>query len=134
MSSEQPKPSRFEEDLQFREKPGGPARYQDWTEKPVRYFTVVNKKDGSVLGYVWAGDEDDAAAYEPREAGGSRAANEGMVWIEQLRDAKARGLRPSQTLTELYGNPEPPGMGRPLPGSLADAPNAAAVEALAKTG
>ncbi|WP_063730118.1 hypothetical protein [Streptomyces sp. RTd22] len=134
MSSEQPKPSRFEEDMQFREKPGGPVDYQDWTEKPVRYFTVADKNDGSILGYLWAGDEDDAAAYEPREAGGSRAENEGMVWIEQLRERKARGLRPSQTLAELYGAPESPGMGRPLPGSLADAPNAAAVEALAKAG
>ena len=134
MSSEQPKPSRFEEDMQFRERPGGPVSYQNWTEKPVRYFTVVDKKDGAILGYVWAGDEDDAAAYEPCESGGSRAMNHGMVWLERLRERKARGLRPTQTLDELYGNSELPGKGRPLPGSLADAPNAAAVEALAKTG
>ncbi|EFL25001.1 conserved hypothetical protein [Streptomyces himastatinicus ATCC 53653] len=134
MSSEQPKPSSFEEDLQFREKPGGPARYQDWTEKPVQYFTVIDKEDRSILGYLWAGDEDDAAAYEPREENDPRASNEGMTWIVLLRERKARGLRPSQTLAELYGDPEPPGMGRPLPGSLADAPNAAAVEALAKAG
>jgi hypothetical protein len=131
MSSEQPKPSRFEEDMYFRERPGGPARYQDWTEKPVQYFAVVDKENGSVLGYLWAGDED-AAAYEPREAGGPRAVNEGGFWIRRLRDAKARGLLPSQALAELYGTPETAGKGRPLPGSLADAPNAAAVEALAK--
>ncbi|MEU0838023.1 hypothetical protein ABZ370_00925 [Streptomyces sp. NPDC005962] len=134
MSSEQPKPSRFEEDMQFREKPGGAVDYQNWTEKPVRYFTVIDKNDGSILGYVWAGDEDDAAAYEPHQAGGSRARNHGMVWIERLREGKARGLHPTQTLDELYGNSELSGRGRPLPGSLADAPNAAAVEALAKTG
>ncbi|MFD5131835.1 hypothetical protein [Streptomyces olindensis] len=132
MSSEQPVPSRFEEDLQFREKPGGPPRYQDWTENPVQYFTVVDKENGSVLGYVWAGDADDAAAYEPRKAGGPRAVNEGMSWISRLRERKARGLRPSQTLAELYGDPRPGGRGRPLPGSLTDAPNAAAVEALAQ--
>jgi hypothetical protein len=133
MSNEQSMPSRFEEDLQFREKPGGPPRYKDWTENPVRYFTVVDKENGSVLGYLWAGDADDAAAYEPRKAGGPRAVNAGMSWISRLREGKARGLRPSQTLVELYDNPQPGGRGRPLPGSLADAPNAAAVEALAQS-
>ncbi|MEG8275427.1 hypothetical protein [Streptomyces sp. AHA2] len=132
MSSEQPAPSRFEEDLQFREKPGGPARYRDWTEKPVQYFTVVDKESGTALGYVWAGDEDDAAAYEPRQEGGPRAVNAGIAWISRLRDGKARGLRPTQTLAELYADAEPRGRTRPLPGSLADAPSAAAVEALAK--
>ncbi|WP_155058451.1 hypothetical protein [Streptomyces blattellae] len=122
---------RFAEDLQFREKPGGPARYQDWTENPVQYFTVVDKENGSILGHLWAGDED-AAAYEPRESGGPRAVNEGGFWIRRLRDAKKRCLLPSQALAELYGTPETAGKGRPLPGSLADAPNAAAVEALAK--
>ncbi|MDH6623402.1 hypothetical protein M2271_001189 [Streptomyces sp. LBL] len=131
MSSENPKPSRFEEDVMFREQPGGPARYQDWTENPVRYFTVVDKENGSVLGYLWAGGED-AAAYEPRQAGGPRAANEGGFWIRRLRDAKKRGLQPSQALAELYGALETAGKGRPLPGSLTDAANAAAVEALAK--
>ena len=132
MSEERPK-SRLEESMFFREKPGGPVDYKDWTEKPVQYFTVADKEDGSILGYLWAGDEDDAAAYEPREENDPRASNESITWIALLRERKARGLRPSQTLAELYGNPEPPGMGRPLPGSLADAPNAAAVEALAKT-
>ena len=133
MSEEQPK-SSLEESMFFRQKPGGPVDYKDWTEKPVQFFTVVDKEDGSSLGYLWAGDEDDAAAYEPREENDPRASNEGMTWIVLLRERKARGLRPSQTLAELYGDPEPPGMGRPLPGSLADAPNAAAVEALAKAG
>ncbi|WP_338778963.1 hypothetical protein [Streptomyces sp. DG1A-41] len=131
VSNGQPMNSRFEEDLQFREKPGGPARYQDWTENPVQYFTVVDKENSSVLGYVWA-DADDAAAYEPRKAGGPRAVNAGMPWIMRLREGKARGLRPTQTLVELYGDPQPGGRSRPLPGSLADAPNAAAVEALAQ--
>ncbi|MFH8656694.1 hypothetical protein [Streptomyces afghaniensis] len=133
MSMERPVNPRFEEDLQFREKPGGPARYQDWTENPVQYFTVVDKENGSVLGYLWAGDADDAAAYEPRKAGGPRAVNAGMSWISRLREGKARELRPSQTLAEPYGDPQPGGRGRPLPGSLTEAPNAAAVETLAQS-
>lgn len=130
MSSEPP-PSRFEEDLPFNEEPGGPDRYRDWTEKPVRHFTVVAKADGKVLGYLWAGDEDGAAAFEARVAAGPDAFNEGIVWIGLLRDAKSRGLTPSQALAELYAA-EPGGRGRPLAGSLTDAPGAAIVDALAK--
>ncbi|WP_405613810.1 hypothetical protein [Streptomyces sp. NBC_00076] len=81
---------------------------------------------------MWAGDEDDAAAYQPRQAAGGRGINEGISWISRLREAKARGIRPSQALADFLADSEPPGRGRPLPGSLADAPNAAAVEALAK--
>ncbi|GGZ71561.1 hypothetical protein ACFOOM_02175 [Streptomyces echinoruber] len=132
MSSERPINPRFAEDMRFQEAPGGPPRYRDWTDKPVQYFTVVDKQGGAILGYLWAGDEDNAAAYEPREAAGARAVNEGGFWIRRLRNAKERGIRPSQALAELYGDPEPAGKGRPLPGSLADAPNAAAIEALAK--
>ncbi|MFF1490419.1 hypothetical protein ACIGZH_09865 [Streptomyces sp. NPDC058319] len=132
MSNEQPVNPRLEDDLRFVERAGGPPRYQDWTEKPVRYFTVVDKQGGAILGYVWAGDEDDAAAYEPRQAAGPRGVNEGGSWGRRLRAAKERGVRPTQALAELYGDPEPGGKGRPLSGSLADAPNAAAVEALAK--
>lgn len=133
MSSEQPINPRFDDDLRFVESPGGPPRYRDWTEKPVQYFTVVDKQGGGVLGYVWAGDEDDAAAYEPRQAAGPRGVNAGMSWISRLRKAKERGIRPSEALAELVADPEPGGTGRPLPGSLTDAPSAAAVDALAKS-
>lgn len=132
MNSERPVNPRFAEDMWFEEAPGGPQRYRDWTDKPVQYFTVVDKQSGAVLGYVWAGDEDVAAAYEPRQAAGGRAVNEGGFWIRRLRSAKERGLLPSEALAELAADPDVPGKGRPLPGSLADAPNAAAVEALAK--
>jgi hypothetical protein len=120
----------LDDHLLFNRKPGGPPCYGPTTDKPVQYLAVADR-DGEVLGYAWAGDED-AAAYEPREAGGPRAANEGGFWIRRLRDAKQRGILPSQALTELYGTPETVGKGRPLPGSLADAPNAAAGEAVAK--
>ncbi|WP_257004179.1 hypothetical protein [Streptomyces sp. SA15] len=131
MSDERPINPRFNDDVHFN-LVSGPPRYRNYTDKPVGYFTVVDKQDGAVLGYVWASDEGDAAAWEARQAGGPRAANEGGFWIRRLRDAKQRGLLPSQALAELYGNPETAGKGLPLPGSLADAPNAAAVEALAK--
>ncbi|CAL9315794.1 hypothetical protein SUDANB51_02786 [Streptomyces sp. enrichment culture] len=131
MSSEQPINPCFAEDLWFREAPGGPPRYQDWMDRPVQHFTVVEKQGGAVLGYVWASDEGDAAAYEPRRAAGSRGVDEGISWISRLRAARKRGLRPSEALAEFLADPEPGGRGRPLPGSLTDAPSAAAVEALA---
>lgn len=131
MSSEQPVNPRFDDDMWFVEQPGGRPRYQYRTDKPVRYFTVVDREGDGILGYVWAGDEDDAAGYKPRGAAGPRAVNEGGDWGHRLRDAKERGLRPSQALAELLADPEAGIKGRALPGSLAEAPNAAAVEALA---
>ncbi|MFF5981695.1 hypothetical protein ACFY78_22885 [Streptomyces olindensis] len=133
MTSERPLNPRFDEDVHF-DSVSSPPQYRNHTDRPVQYFTVVDKEDGSVLGYLWASDADDAAHYEPRKAGGPRAANEGGFWIRRLRERKARGLCPTQVLVDLYNDPEPGGRGRPLSGSLTDAPNAAAVEALAAGG
>ncbi|WP_405993318.1 hypothetical protein [Streptomyces sp. NBC_00986] len=123
---------RFDEDVHFNLVSPGPPRYRTRTDKPVRYFTVVDKQNGAVLGYVWGGDEDDAAAYVPRRAAGPVGANESISWISRLREAKARGIRPSQAVAEFLAGPEPGGRGRPLPGSLTDAPNTAAVKAVAQ--
>ncbi|GAA0933501.1 hypothetical protein GCM10009549_57750 [Streptomyces thermoalcalitolerans] len=131
MSSERPINPRFDDDVHFNLVEPGPPRYQTHTDKPVRYITVADKQSGEVLGYVWANDEDDAAAWEPREAVGPRAFAEGSIWHARLEGAKNRGLRPSQALAELLANPEG-NRGRVLPDSLTDAPSAAAVEALAK--
>lgn len=131
MSSERPINPRFDDDMMFNLVSPGPPRYQTDTDKPVRYFTVVDKEKGGVLGYVWANDEDDAAAWEPRQAVGPRALSEGGIWHARLEDAKGRGLLPSQALAELLAGPDGK-RGRALPDSLTDAPNAAAVEALAQ--
>ncbi|MFE9764304.1 hypothetical protein ACFYPC_07175 [Streptomyces sp. NPDC005808] len=132
MTSERPINPRYAEDTWFEEAPGGPPRYRDWTDKPVRYFVVVDKKDGAVLGYVWAGDEDDAAAWEPRQAAGPRALMESLGWFDRLGEAKGRGIRPSQALAELMTDSSAGKFGQALPGSLAEAPNAGVVEELAK--
>ena len=131
MVIEQPINRRFDEDVHFNLVKPGPPRYRTRTDKPVRYFTVADKEGGAALGYVWAGDEDDAAAWEPRAAAGGRALAEGGHWHARLLDAKGRGISPSQALAEMLSNSEG-NWGRALPGSLTDAPNAAAVEALAK--
>ncbi|MFC3346256.1 hypothetical protein ACFOOM_02170 [Streptomyces echinoruber] len=131
MSSERPINPRFGEDVRFDLVAPGPARYRTWTDKPVRYFTVADKEGGTALGYVWASDEDDAAAWVPRKAAGGRALAEGGHWHARLQEAKGRGVPPSQALAEMLSDPEG-NRGRALPGSLRDAPNADAVKTLAK--
>jgi hypothetical protein len=131
VSSERPINPRFDDDMMFNLVSPGPPRYRTRTDKPVRYVTIVAKEGGAALGYVWVNDEDDAAAWEPREAAGPRALAEGSIWFHRLEAAKGRGIPPSQALAEMLSSPEG-NRGRVLPGSLADAPNAAAVEALAQ--
>ncbi|WP_330349798.1 hypothetical protein [Streptomyces sp. NBC_00582] len=124
---------RFDEDVHFNLVSPGPPRYRTRTDKPVRYVTVVDKQGGAVLGHVWANDEDDAAAWEPRQAAGGRALAEGGHWHARLEEAKGRGVPPSRALAEMLSRPEG-NRGRVLPGSLADAPNADAVTSLAEGG
>ncbi|MER6715547.1 hypothetical protein [Streptomyces sp. NPDC000877] len=129
MSSERPINPRFAEDMHFNFV-SGPPRYRSHTDKPVRYVTVADKVSGAVLGYVWAGDEDDAAAWAPSQAAGARALADGGHWHARLQEAKERGLSPSAALSEMLSAPEG-NRGRVLPDSLAVAPNAATVKALA---
>ncbi len=118
----------------FVEAPGGPPRYRQTTDKPVQYLTVVDGR-GMVLGYVWGNDEDDAAAYDVRKAAEPRAWNESLLWILRLRDAKQRGIRPTEALAELIRDTHVRGIGRVLlPGSPAHAPALTVVEALAGPG
>lgn len=130
MSSERPINPRFDEDVHFNLVSPGPPRYRTHSDKPVRYFAVVDKQGGAVLGYVWGAVEDDAAAWEPRQAAGPRALSEGGFWHARLTEAKGRGVPPSQALAEMLAAPEGR-KGRAVPESLTDAPDADAVKALA---
>ncbi|WP_171107369.1 MULTISPECIES: hypothetical protein [Streptomyces] len=133
MNSHQRSHPRFDEDVHFNLVTPGPSRYRTRTDKPVRYLTVVDKESGAVLGYVWANDEDDAAAWVPRAAAGGRALAEGGHWHARLQEAKGRGIPPSQALAEILANPEG-NRGRALPGSLTDAPTLAALKELVAGG
>ncbi|MFF5981697.1 hypothetical protein ACFY78_22895 [Streptomyces olindensis] len=133
MAEGRPINPRFADDMMFNLVSPGPPRYQTGTDKPVRYFTVVDKEEGEVLGYVWVCDVDDAAAWEPRQAAGPRAFAEGGIWHARLEEAKGRGLLPAQAFAELLVYPEG-NMGRAQPESAADAPNAEAVKSLARGG
>ncbi|MFF3781350.1 hypothetical protein [Streptomyces sp. NPDC001933] len=130
MSNEQRSNPRLNEDLLFNEAPGGPPRYSSRSNKPVQYLTVADR-DGEAIGYVWANDEDDAAGWLVREAGGDEAFNKGARWARRLHDAKARGIAPTAALTEMIKESDPSKSSHVVPGSLAEAPNADAVRSLA---
>lgn len=132
VSEERPINPRFDDDVMFRQVAPGPPRYATTTDKPVRYFEVADKESGVVLGYVWASDEDDAAAWEARKAAGPRALMESSIWFHRLESAKGRGISPSQALQELLTEYADGKFGRARPDSLREAPNAAVVKALAK--
>lgn len=123
---------RLTEDLPFNPKPGGPPRYNPTTDKPVQYLTVASK-EGKVIGYVWANDEDDAAGWQVRMAGGDDAFNKGARWARKLHDAKARGLAPTAALAEMLSASDPAAPSHVVPGSLSIAPGLASVKQLANT-
>ncbi|MFF1839628.1 hypothetical protein ACFVXE_36495 [Streptomyces sp. NPDC058231] len=117
------------EDLLFNEAPEGPPRYSRLSTKPVQYLTVADK-DGQVIGYAWANDEEDAAGWVVRKAGGDEAFNEGSVWAFKLHDAKARDIAPTAALAEMIQESDPTKTSHVVPDSLTEAPNADAVRQL----
>ncbi|MFF7581310.1 hypothetical protein ACFZBE_41435 [Streptomyces sp. NPDC008061] len=121
---------RLNEDLLFNAAPGGPPRYSHLSQKPVHHLTVTDR-DGAVIGYVWANDEDDAAGWVVRRAGGDEAFNKGARWARRLHDAKARGIVPTAALAEMIQESDPTKSSHVVPGSLTEAPNADAVRRLA---
>ncbi|MEV0601247.1 hypothetical protein AB0I82_18370 [Streptomyces sp. NPDC050315] len=130
MSREQRPNPRLNEDLLFNEAPGGPPRYNPQTDKPVQYLTVADKS-GAVIGYVWANDDDDAAGWEVRKAGGDEAFNKGGRWARKLHDAKARGISPTAALAEMIQESDPSKSSHVVPGSLTEAPSLTHIEELA---
>jgi hypothetical protein len=131
VSNEKPVNPRLNEDLRFEKKAGGPPRYNSKTDKPVQYFTVADLT-GTVIGYVWANDADDAAGWLVRKAGGPAAFNGGLVWATWLHDAKARGITPTEALAELERASTAGGDSRVVPGSLTEAPDLDVVRTLAR--
>ncbi|MGW1737112.1 hypothetical protein [Streptomyces sp. NPDC001937] len=132
MSNEDRRNPRFDEDLHF-ERSDGPPDYAYRTDGPVRYFAVADDT-GTVLGYVWGNDQDDAAAWEPRPAAGPKAFNGGFLWEMKLREFKARGTTPTAALTEMFRDSGDIESSRVVPGSLAEAPTLAALKELAGEG
>lgn len=81
----------------------GPDTYAPTTDGPVRYAPAVSG-DGTVLGYVWAAEEEDAAGFVERAAAGTvNTTNAAAVWHRRLARAHARGLPAPRALREWIG-------------------------------
>ncbi|MFH8656696.1 hypothetical protein [Streptomyces afghaniensis] len=123
MSSEKPITSRFEEDLQFKQV-AGPETYSVTTEGPVVYLSVADRT-GTVIGYVWANDGDDAAGWVVPPGLSANAVNAGGRWVRALRAGKARQLAPTALLAELARGTNDGRQSHAVPGSLSEAPTLA---------
>ncbi|MER7405599.1 hypothetical protein ABT373_24710 [Streptomyces sp. NPDC000070] len=126
MSSEKPIPSRFEENLQFKQV-AGPATYSNTTDGPVVYLSVADRT-GSVIGYVWANDQDDAAGWVVPPGLSANAVNAGGRWVRALRAGKARQLAPTALLAELARGMNDGRQSHAVPGSLSEAPTLAVLK------
>jgi hypothetical protein len=92
--------------------------YRPSTNGEIRYLPVI--RDGVVLGYLWAAENDDAAYYIERKDAGTAGVNGGAPWISRLRQAKADGLAPLQAVRQWVGAPEDP-IGGTIPTDVVEA-------------
>jgi ADP-ribosylglycohydrolase len=109
---------------------GGPPRYRFKSDGSVRLVSVADTEN-DLVGYLWFNDEDDAASWVPLKEKGSDAVNLGAVWKGRLEAAKARGLTPSQAVTELIRQWPSTTTSHIVQGSLAEAPSLRALKELA---
>ncbi len=89
----------FSEDLQPR-MVSGPPKYTSKTDRPVDYIVIADQRD-VVIGFFYANDEDDAAGWQAHATASPQAQNGISSWIRKLRDAKARGIKPSAALDAM---------------------------------
>lgn len=61
-------------------------------------------RDGALSGFLWADDTADAAGFLPAASGGGAAMNAAVSFRLRLRDAKSRGLSPSDALREIISD------------------------------
>ncbi|WP_432158598.1 hypothetical protein [Streptomyces sp. bgisy153] len=120
------RPSRFEEDVQFKQV-AGPATYSRRTDGQVTYVSVADGS-GLVIGYVWANDQDDAAGWVVPPGLSDDAVNAGARWLRALRAGKARGLAPTALLAELAAGSNDNDTSHVVRGSSQQAPTLAALK------
>lgn len=70
------------------------------------------RMEGTIIGFLWASDAENARGYEPRPAAGPAAWRAESWWIDQAAEVAARGLTPVGALRERIGMPEDPVGGR----------------------
>ncbi|MEU7098357.1 hypothetical protein AB0A66_08430 [Streptomyces longwoodensis] len=117
---------RLAADMPFTEVDAPPA-YCRQTGGPVAYLAVADAA-GTVIGYVWANDGDDAAGWVVPPGLPPRAVNAGASWLRALRSGKARELAPTALLAELARGANDSKLSHVVPGSLTEAPSLAALQ------
>ena len=127
MTTRRRPPGYMTEDLQLREV-SGPPRYTSRTNGPVEHITL-RRTSGEVMGYIYFNDDDDAAGWQARAGASPDAWNDAASWIRILRDAKVRGLKPTEALGELLKAVNP--RSHIVPGSRATSANLTALRVLA---
>ncbi|MBT1183456.1 hypothetical protein HET69_05405 [Streptomyces sp. CJ_13] len=75
--------------------------YRRSADGEVRYIPVRGER--GVLGYLWASDAEGAASFEPRDDAEEAGYKAGLLGLDRLQSAYARGLSPSQALDEVAG-------------------------------
>lgn len=123
---------RFEDDVCFRQVDGPPS-YARNTDGPVAYLSVADRT-GTVIGHVWANDEDGASGWAVPPGLSGSALNAGGRWVRALRDGRARELAPTALLTELAQGANDNEHSHVVPGSRTEAPSLAALKELAAGG
>jgi hypothetical protein len=121
-------PGYMTEDLEMREV-AGPPRYTSRTDKPVEHIALASK-DGKLIGYLYANDEDDAAGWQPVASTSPEEQNLAAPWMRMLQNAKQRALKPGAALDELLRATLP--NSRIVPGSRKMSASLDALRALAK--
>lgn len=132
MSRESGPNPRFEEDLQFKEVEG-PPRYNRTTDRSVQYVSIASAV-GTVIGYMWANDSDDAAGWLAPPGLRPADVNAGAPWLRKMRDAKARGLAPTALLAELLQGATDSERSHIVPGSLSESESLAALKDMVAKG
>ncbi|WP_017609807.1 hypothetical protein [Nocardiopsis xinjiangensis] len=84
--------------------------YRIVAQSEITYLPV--RLGGTVIGYLWASDNENARWYIPRPAAGPPAWRAERWWMRQAVDAAGRDLSPTQALRERIGLPEDPVGGR----------------------
>ncbi|WP_328870975.1 hypothetical protein OHT76_13100 [Streptomyces sp. NBC_00287] len=108
--------------------PASEDEYEETTDNPVRYFTV--RREGVIVGYVWAAVGEEAAGFEPRTAAGEAAFEAGAGWLLRLRAAHAQGLNALAALAWLAQSSSRPEIGEFFEDSPLEAPSLDALEEL----
>jgi hypothetical protein len=95
----------------FEQTPGfGRVGYRHTADGEVTAVPVRGER--GFLGHLWASDEGDAAGFEPHDIEDDAVYRAGLAWLDRLRAAHDRGLRPSAALAELSTLQDTEGIGR----------------------